>query len=76
MVTGGADDPAAMVTRTRGTAVDYGRLGMPVGEAIFTQPSIRKFRPDSIPIADLRLVLEAAVRAPTGGNSQIGRSWW
>jgi nitroreductase len=46
---------------------------MPVGEAIFTQRSIRSFRPDPIPLADLRLLLEAAVRAPNGGNRQIAR---
>ena len=52
---------------------DHGRLGMSVGEAMFTQRSIRRFRPDPIPAADLRLVLEAAVRAPNGGNRQIAR---
>jgi nitroreductase len=58
----------------RRTAVtDYERLGMTVGEAMFTQRSIRRFRPDPIPLADLRLVLEAAVRAPNGGNQQIAR---
>jgi len=46
---------------------------MPVGEAIFTQRAIRRFRPDPIPVADLRLILEAAVRAPNGGNQQIAR---
>jgi nitroreductase len=53
--------------------VDYGRLGMSVGEALFTQRSIRRFRPDPIAPADLRLIFEAAVRAPNGGNRQIGR---
>ena len=47
---------------------DYSRLSMPLGEAIFTQRSIRRFRPDPIPLADVRLILEAAVRAPNGGN--------
>jgi nitroreductase len=46
---------------------------MPLGEAMFTQRSIRRFRPDPIPAEDLRLILEAAVRAPNGGNRQIGR---
>jgi nitroreductase len=49
------------------------RLSMPVGDAMFTQRSIRRFKPDPIPAADLRLILEAAVRAPNGGNRQIGR---
>ena len=54
-------------------SVDYGRLAMPLGEAMFTQRSIRRFRPDPIPIGDLRLILEAAFRAPNGGNQQIAR---
>jgi nitroreductase len=53
--------------------MDYSRLSMPLGEAIFTQRSIRRFRPDPIPLPDLRLILEAAVRAPNGGNQQIAR---
>jgi nitroreductase len=53
--------------------MDYSRLSMPIGEAIFTQRSIRRFRPDPIPMEDLRLIIEAAVRAPNGGNAQIAR---
>jgi len=53
--------------------IDHGRLDMSVGEAIFTQRSIRRFRPDPIPPSDLQLIFEAAVRAPNGGNRQIGR---
>ncbi|MDQ1425165.1 MAG: hypothetical protein QOD72_2663 [Acidimicrobiaceae bacterium] len=53
--------------------MDYGRLSMPLGEAIFTQRSIRRFRADPIPLTDVRLILEAAVRAPNGGNQQIAR---
>jgi nitroreductase len=53
--------------------VDYSRLSMPLGEAIFTQRSIRRFRPDPIRLTDIRLILEAAVRAPNGGNQQIAR---
>jgi nitroreductase len=53
--------------------MDYSRLSMPLGEAIFTQRAIRRFRSDPIPIADIRLVLEAAVRAPNGGNQQMAR---
>jgi nitroreductase len=53
--------------------MDYSRLSMPLGEAIFTQRSIRRFRADPIPLRDLRLILEAAVRAPNGGNLQIAR---
>ena len=46
---------------------------MPLGEAIFSQRSVRNFRPDPIPVEDLHVIMEAAVRAPTGGNSQPGR---
>ena len=46
---------------------------MPLGEVIFTQRSIRRFRPDPLPVADLRLLVEAAVRAPNGANRQIAR---
>lgn len=49
------------------------RLAMPIGEAIYTQRSIRRFRPDPIPGEDLRLILEAATKAPSGGNSQPTR---
>jgi nitroreductase len=52
---------------------DVARLTMPLGEALFTQRSIRRLRPDPIPTDDLRLIMEAAVRAPSGGNRQPGR---
>ena len=54
-------------------AMDYSRLSMSLGEAIFTQRSIRRFRPDPIPLADVHLILEAAVKAPNGGNQQLAR---
>lgn len=53
--------------------MDHSRLSMPLGEAIFTQRSIRRFTPDPIPLADVHLIVEAAVRAPNGGNRQIAR---
>ena len=53
--------------------MNHERLGMPLGEAMFTQRSIRRFRPDPIPLADIQLLVEAAVRAPNGGNRQIAR---
>jgi nitroreductase len=53
--------------------MDTSALKMPIGEAIFTQRSIRRMRPDPIPVDDLRLVVEAAVKAPNGGNAQPGR---
>jgi len=53
--------------------VDFSRLSMPLGEVISTQRAIRRFRPDPIPPTDLRLIIEAAVRAPNGGNQQVAR---
>ena len=49
------------------------RLTMPIGNAIFTQRSTRKLRPDPIPVEDLHLLMEAAVKAPNGGNNQVAR---
>ena len=46
------------------------RLTMPLGEAIFSLRAIRRLKPDPIPDADLRDILEAAIRAPNGGNTQ------
>ncbi len=46
------------------------RLTMPLGEVIFTQRAIRRMLPDPIPDEDLRAMLEAATRAPSGGNIQ------
>src|SRR5688572_23389487 len=55
------------------TEIAYSRLSMPVGEAMFTQRSIRRLRPDPLPVEDLRLIIEAAVKAPNGGNAQPAR---
>jgi len=46
------------------------RLKMSLGESIFTLRAIRRFQPVSIPNRDLTDILEAAIRAPSGGNSQ------
>ena len=46
------------------------QLSMSVGAAIFTQRAIRRFKPDPIPDEHLRQILEAATRAPSGGNRQ------
>jgi nitroreductase len=46
---------------------------MPIGEAMFSQRSIRRFRPDPIPMEDLQLIMEAAIKAPSGGNRQPAR---
>src|SRR5215217_9666850 len=62
-----------MCTERRSVQMDYQRLSMPIGEAMFSQRSIRRFRPDPIPTEDLELILEAAVKAPSGGNRQPAR---
>jgi nitroreductase len=49
------------------------RLSMSLGDAIYTQRSIRRLKPDPIPQADLQAILEAAVKGPNGGNSQPAR---
>lgn len=46
------------------------RLTMPLGEAIFTQRAIRRLKSDPIPEDDLSAILQAATRAPSGGNLQ------
>ena len=47
------------------------RLGnISLGEAMFTQRAIRRFKPDPIPHEVMRDVMEAAIRAPNGGNTQ------
>jgi len=51
----------------------FDRLKMPIGDAMFTQRSVRRFKSDPIPIEDIHLIIDAAVKAPNGGNRQIGR---
>ena len=46
------------------------RMSMSLGEALFSQRAIRRLKPDSIPESDLFDILEAATRAPSGGNGQ------
>jgi nitroreductase len=46
------------------------RLSMPLGEAMFSLRAIRRLKPDPIPDTDIRDMLEAAIRAPNGGNQQ------
>ena len=43
---------------------------MGVFEAIYTQRAIRSFKPDPIPREDLPKIIEAATKAPSGGNTQ------
>ena len=53
--------------------MDHSALSMSLGEAIFSQRAIRRFKPDAIALEDVHLMLEAAVKAPNGGNQQITR---
>ena len=46
------------------------RLSMPLGEAIFSLRAIRRLKPDPISDAIIQDILEAAIRAPNGGNAQ------
>ncbi len=49
------------------------RLTMPIGEAMFSQRAIRRLKPDPISEEDIRLLIEAAQKAPNGGNRQPAR---
>jgi nitroreductase len=53
--------------------LDSTRLQMPIGEAMFSQRSIRRFKSDPIRHEELELILEAAAKAPSGGNRQPAR---
>lgn len=44
--------------------------GMDLFEAIYTTRAMRRLKPDPIPDDVLRKILDAAIRAPSGGNSQ------
>ena len=41
-----------------------------LGEAMFTQRAIRRFRTDPIPADVMQDIMQAAIRAPNGGNTQ------
>ena len=49
------------------------KLAMSLGEAMFSQRAIRRFKPDPIPDEDLHIALEAATKAPNGSNLQPWR---
>ena len=46
---------------------------MDVYEALYTTRAMRRVKPDAIPIAVQEKILDAAVRAPSGGNMQNWR---
>ncbi len=39
-------------------------------EVVHTQRSIRRFKPDPVPPEAIRKMIDAAIRAPSGSNSQ------
>ncbi len=49
------------------------KLTMSLGEAMFSQRAIRRFKPDPIPDEAIHIVLEAATKAPNGSNLQPWR---
>ncbi|CAI8028834.1 NADH dehydrogenase [Geodia barretti] len=46
---------------------------IPLGEAMFTQRAIRRFKKDPIPDDVLEDIMQATIRAPNGGNTQPWR---
>ncbi|MEX0946975.1 MAG: nitroreductase family protein [Acidimicrobiia bacterium] len=46
---------------------------MELNHALYTTRAMRRVRPDSIPESDVAAILDAAVRAPSGGNTQNWR---
>ena len=48
----------------------YGRLGLPLYEAMYSMRAIRRMRPDPVSDEDLEIILDAARQAPNGGNAQ------
>jgi nitroreductase len=46
---------------------------MDVQEALYTTRAMRRVRPDPIPLEVQQRILDAAIRAPSGGNSQNWR---
>ena len=49
-------------------------LTMPIGEAMFSQRAIRRLDPDRpVTAAQLEIILNAASKAPNGGNAQPAR---
>ena len=46
---------------------------MPLGEAMFTQRAIRRFKRDPIPDDVMEDIMQATIRAPNGGNTQQWR---
>ena len=43
---------------------------MPLGEVMFSMRAMRRLKPDPVPEEDIRLLLEAAIQAPSPSNRQ------
>src|SRR5689334_4047944 len=67
----GEQRPALMLVMRGARA--HRRSTMRVSEAVRARRSIRAFLPTPVPLETLREVLEAAARAPSGGNLQPWR---
>ena len=50
------------------------RLDLSLGEAIYSLRAIRRHRPEPIPDADVRVMLDAAIQAPTAATCSRGTS--
>ena len=42
-------------------------------EAIYSARSLRRLKPDPVPDELITKIIDAAIRAPSGGNAQNGR---
>ena len=49
---------------------------MDIYEALYTTRAMRHVKPDPIPFDVQERILDAAIRAPSGGNVQDCAFWW
>lgn len=59
-----------MTMPSTGTEQAIPHAGLDVLEAIYTTRAMRRVKPDPIPDDVLRAIMDAAIRAPSGGNQQ------
>jgi nitroreductase len=59
-------------SRTSGSC-DQGDEPVDINEALYTTRAMRRVRPDPVPLDVQAKILDAAIRAPTGGNTQNWR---
>src|ERR1019366_8446985 len=69
--------PVRKADRARRTIRDHHRSrrgdGMDIYEALYTTRAMRRVRPDPVPVESQARILDAAIRAPSGGNTQNWR---